>query len=141
MGNRHDAEDVTQEAFLRFYRHKKPFTDEEHKKAFLIRVAVNLCKDLQKSAWFRKRTGPVEEFSVSQSLSESNVDEAFLREQILKLKPNYRAVIFLFYYEGYTAAETAKILKISETAVTTRLNRARNQLRTQLFNERNEIYE
>jgi len=127
MGNHFDADDVTQETFLRIYRHKKPFVNEEHKRAFLVRVAINLCKDMQKSAWFRKRSVLDNNLQAAQNKDES---ESVLQEHILKLKPNYRAVIFLFYYEEFTITEIAKILKISETAVTTRLNRARNQLRS-----------
>ena len=139
MGNRFDADDVTQETFLRIYRYKKPFANEEHKKAFLIRVTINLCKDMQKSAWFRKHRVQDKEVSVNQSTDES---ENVLREHILKLKPKYRAVIFLFYYEEYSTAEIAKILKISETAVTTSLNRARNQLHSYLtINEEAICYE
>jgi len=132
-GSRFDAEDITQEVFLKLYQHKKSFNDEEHKKAFLLRVTINLCKNLQKSAWLKKRADLDESLSYNGRFNEN---ESVLRDYILGLKPNYRAVIFLFYYEGYSAAETAKLLKISESAVTTRLSRARNLLKTQLINDR-----
>jgi len=141
-GNRFDADDITQDAFIRLYQYKKAFSNNEHKKAFLIRVTVNLCKDMQKSAWFRKRTDLSDSIPVSESSDNSLAkceDESILQEYILELKPKYRVVIFLHYYEGYTTAEIAKILSIPESTVTTRLSRARNQLKTQLITKK-EIY-
>ena len=138
-GNRFDADDVVQDTFLKLYQHKKSFTDEEHKKAFLLRVASNKCKDLFKSAWFRKRAPLDESIPANDCLNKS---ENILRDYVLQLKPNYRAVIYLFYYEGYTVAKTANILKMSETAVTTRLSRAREKLKIELINNKEElIYE
>jgi RNA polymerase sigma-70 factor (ECF subfamily) len=131
-GNRFDADDVTQEAFLKLYEYKKDFNDEEHKKAFLIRVTINLCKNLKKSTWHKNRSELDEDMPSSHGYNES---ERVLREYVMRLKPGYRAVIYLFYYEGYSAAEVGRILKISETAVTTRLDRARGQLKTLLIND------
>jgi RNA polymerase sigma-70 factor (ECF subfamily) len=94
---------------------------------------------MHKSAWFRKRTVLDDNLAADDCFSKS---ENLLRDYVLRLKPNYRAVIFLFYYEGYSTAEIADILKMSDTAVTTRLSRARNQLRTELINNKEElIYE
>ena len=137
-GNKFDAEDVVQDTFLRLFQYKKPFKDQEHKKAFLLRVASNLCKDLHKSAWFRKRAELDENIP---SGSCFNDNENTLRDYILKLKPAYRSVIFLFYYEEYTAAQIATILKMSETAVTTRLSRARAQLKFDLSEKMNNVEE
>jgi len=139
MGNRFDAEDVVQDTFLRLFQQKKNFSDEEHKKAFLIRVAINRCKDMHKSAWFKKRVELDDCIPADDYLNKS---ENILRDYIIRLKPRYRAVIFLFYYEEYSVAEIAGILKMSETAVTTRLSRARKQLKIELINNKEElIYE
>ena len=139
LGNHFDAEDVVQDTFLRLYQYKKPFSDEEHKKAFLLRVASNLCKDQRKSAWVRKRATLDENIPADNCFTKS---ENVLRDYIALLKPNYRSVVFLFYYEGYSVTEIAKILKMSETAVTTRLNRARSQLKRELADHKEElIYE
>ena len=133
-GNRFDAEDITQDTFVRFYLYKKPFSSDEHKKAFLLRVTANLCKNMHKSAWFRKRVDLNDDIPVSESpecdISKDN--ENTLQNYILELKQKYRAVIFLHYYEGYTTAEIAKTLKIPESTVTTRLSRARGQLKTKI---------
>jgi len=139
LGSRSDAEDIVQDTFLKLYQYKKPFNDEEHKKAFLLRTASNLCKDLLKSAWFRRRTALDENIPADNDFSKS---EEVLSEYILRLKHKYRCVIFLFYYEGYSVKEIAVILKMSETSVTTSLNRARNQLKKELSdNEEELIYE
>ncbi|MDR2572235.1 MAG: RNA polymerase sigma factor [Oscillospiraceae bacterium] len=136
MGNHFDADDVTQDVFIRLYRYKKAFTDDTHKKAFLIRVTVNICKDIRKSAWFRSRAEMDDNIPAAESISE---DESQLCEYIRSLKPNYRAVVFLHYYDGYTTAEIAKILRIPESTVTTRLSRARTNLKTQLISNK-EVY-
>jgi len=138
MGNRFDADDVTQEVFIRLYRQKKTFSGEEHKKAFLIRVAVNICKDMQKSAWFKKRV-PLDENIPADNIPDESKNEEILQEYIKELKPKYRAVVFLHYYEGYSTAEIAKILKTPESTITTRLSRARNYLKTQLITNK-EVY-
>ena len=136
-GNRFDADDITQDAFMRLYMYKKSFSDDEHKKAFLIRVTTNLFKDMRKSAWFRKRTELDESIPAKDGIGDENKEiESTLCDYILELKPNYRAVIYLHYYEGYTTAEIAKILKIPESTVTTRLSRAREKLKTQINGNR-----
>ena len=132
-GNRFDADDVAQEVFIRLYKYKKTFNDEEHKKALLLRVTVNLCKNLQKSAWLRKRTELDENIPADDCFRES---ENILGDYILMLKPNYRAIIYLYYYEGYSVSEIAELLNISISAVTTRLNRARNRIKAQLIDEK-----
>ena len=137
-GNRFDADDITQDTFIRLYQYKKLFSSDEHKKAFLLRVTANLCKDMRKSAWFRKRIDINDNIPASESPENdiSMEDENTLQEYILELKPKYRAVIFLHYYEDYSTAEIAKTLSIPESTVTTRLSRARSQLKTQLVTKK-----
>jgi len=137
-GNRFDADDITQDAFIRLYLYKKLFSSDEHKKAFLLRVTANLCTNMYKSAWFRKRIDLNDNIPVNEN-PESGIskdDEITLQNYILELKQKYRAVIFLHYYEGYTTAEIAKTLKIPESTVTTRLSRARSQLKTKIITDK-----
>ena len=141
-GNRFDAEDITQDTFIRLYRYKKDFSGDDHKKAFLIRVTVNLSKDMQKSAWFRKRTELNNQIHANENPGEKLIEkenEKTLQEYILALNPKYRAVIFLHYFEDYSTAEIAKTLNIPESTVTTRLSRARGHLKTEITNMK-EIY-
>ena len=128
-GSREDAEDVTQETFLRLVRAQPKLRDEEHCRAWLLRVAMNCAADLHRSAW-RKRTRPLEEaerLSAPEEEAENGVAEA-----VLALPERYRAVVHLYYYEELSVAEIAAILGKREGTVNTRLCRARAMLRTAL---------
>ncbi len=122
-GSREDAEDVTQETFLRLVRTAPEFADEDHCRAWLLRVAMNCSGDLFRSAW-RRHTRPLEEAEQVPAPEEGGVLEA-----VLALPERYRAPIHLFYYEGLSTAEIAAVLGKSEGAVRTRLSRARTMLR------------
>lgn len=127
--NTQDAEDIVQDAFLRLYSSDTFFKTDENVKAWLIRVAINLSKDLLKSHWFKRRA------ELSSDITADVREEEILSDYIKKLKPEYSAVLFLFYYEGYSTKEIAEICKISVSAVTTRLARARKQLKKLLLKE------
>ena len=128
--NRADAEDITSDVFLKRFAYRKPFTDESHETAWMMRVTVNLAKDLLRS--FRYRfTVPLEEATlIFESPEESEVYRA-----VMALPAKYRSVIHLYYYEGYSVAEIAKIVGRSETAVQTQLYRARKLLKESLGEE------
>ena len=126
--NREDAEDIVQEAFLKLYTCNIIFPAEENIKAWLIRVTINLCKDLLRVN--KKRISePIDDIPAEDS------KDSELLDCIRKLKPQYAAIIFLFYYEGYSVKEIAKIQGITDSAVTTRLSRARKQLKKMLTKE------
>ena len=118
-----EAEDVTQETFLRLVRTAPEFADEDHCRAWLLRVAMNCAGDLFRSAW-RRHTRPLEEAEQVPAPEEGGVLEA-----VLALPERYRAPVHLFYYEGLSTAEIAAVLGKSEGAVRTRLSRARAMLR------------
>ena len=122
----HDADDVFQEVFLRYVRRAPDFTEEEHRKAWLLRVTANCARSLLASPW-RMRTLPLEDVYSYQDSVESAVDEA-----LAHLPGKYRAVIHLFYYEGYQTEEIARILGRSPSTVRAQLTRARQKLRTLL---------
>ena len=128
----HDAEDVCQTVFLKLMDQSGITPGKE--KAWLMQVTANQCRSLLRSVW-RKRTEPLDE-EAEEILSEQPVLQG-IWESIRKLKPKYRIVVYLFYYEGYTVKEIADILHISGTAVTTRLSRARQVLEAEL---REEVY-
>lgn len=129
LKNREDAEDISQEAFVKLYQSDESFDTAENVKAWLIRVTINLSKNLLKNFW---RRGRVE---LEKDIPYDNKSEEALLEFVAKLKPKYSVVIHLFYYEGYSVNEIAKLCNISSTAVRTRLNRARNQLKAMLLEE------
>lgn len=122
-----DVEDVFQEVFLRLLQHGREFESEEHEKAWLCRVAINQCKDFHKS-FFRKNVSSLDEMDIP---AEGPVESEVIQE-VLALPQKYRSVIYLFYYEGYTAWEIARILHRTENTVYSRLHRARAILKERL---------
>ena len=133
--NTHDADDITQDVFLKLCKSKVRFADDEHKKAWLIRVACNRSKTLLTSAWRTRKSNMSDIDESVADMSDFTQDKLNLYEYVEGLKPKYRTIIYLYYYEEYTVKEIAGILKLSQTAVTTQLNRARGQLKEILLEE------
>jgi RNA polymerase sigma-70 factor (ECF subfamily) len=126
MKNMSDAEDLTQDVFLKLLHKKPPFENHEHEKAWLIKVAINLCKNRLKTAWFRK-TVPLDE-----NLSGFTPEESEVLGAVLELPLKYRSIIHLFYYEEYSIAEISEILDLKESTVGSQLHRARKLLESKL---------
>lgn len=124
--NHADAEDVVQNTFLKLLNKEDNFIDEEHAKKWLIRVAVNECNSMWRSPW-KKRTSSLDELTTEPAFS--SPEKSALYYAVLELPTKYRQVIHLYYFEGYHGKEIADILGISETAVQTRLLRARQKLK------------
>ena len=124
-----DAEDVVQETLLEYHRGGKEFDSDEHIRAWLIRVAVNKAKNATVCFWRRNRRS-LEEYE--DALTFEVDGDRDLLDAVLRLPERYRIVIHLFYYEDYSIREIAKLLRLSEGAVKSRLNRARKRLRNQL---------
>ena len=134
MKNRSEAEDVFQEVFLRLVRYKERIDGQEHLKAWLIRVTVNCCRKQFHSA-YRRRTVPIDREIGSEQTYEMDLPGDPVYDAVLGLPDDYRSVIHLFYYEQYSVHEIAEILDLSETAVKTRLSRARGKLKNILKGE------
>ena len=129
LKNHHDVEDIFQDVFLKYALSETEFTDSNHEKAWVIRVAINSCKDLKKS-FFRRKVGSINEEIFSPfSLDESDRD---VLGAVLRLPHKYMIVIYLFYYEGYSAVEIAEMLEKNENTVYTWLARARKMLEGEL---------
>ena len=126
-GSRADAEDVMQEVFLRLVQAKPAFSSQTHAKAWLLRVTSNCVSSLFRLPWRRREDPLEEEIAVPESPEEGSVTEA-----VLSLPVRYRIPIHLFYYEGYSVAEIARIVGKSEGTVKSRLFRARKLLRDKL---------
>ena len=122
--NSSDAEDITQEVFIKLMKNIKKIDNNEHLKAWLIRVTINLSRDYTKSFW-RKNIIKIDE---SIKYFDKEEDNEILRE-IAKLKPIYRNIIYLFYYQGYKINEIASILKMNQNTVSSNLTRARKELK------------
>lgn len=129
LKNYHDAEDIFQTVFLKYYLSPVGFESLEHEKAWLIRVTVNACKDLLKS-FFRSRTVPLSELlSESEDLTPDSSD---VLEAVLSLPEKYRDVVYLYYYEEYSAVEISRILRKNTNTVYTLLTRAKRLLKEKL---------
>lgn len=127
--NKSDAEDLVQEAFIRAYEKAPEFQSEEHEKAWLIRVTINLCHSLMRSPW-RRRIIPLLD---SYPATEPRQDE--LLEEIMRLPARYRTVLHLFYYEGYSVRDISCLTGQRESTVRSQLTRARQKLKVYLQEE------
>lgn len=125
--SRTDAEDVCQAVFLKLMESSVTPGKE---KAWLMQAAANTCKNLLRSSWWRK-TDSLDE-TIPESVPE---DLTHVYQAVMTMEPKYRVVIYLYYYEQYTTKEIAALLRITQTAVTTRLSRGREMLKTVLKEE------
>ena len=130
--NPEDAEDVVQETFIQYHTSKNEFENEQHIRAWLIRVAINKAKNVNLTFW-RKNKVPLEDYM--ETLAFETPESRNLFETVMKLPEKYRTAIHLFYYEDYAIKEIAGILKISESNVKARLSRGRKLLKQSLQEE------
>ena len=125
-----DAEDITQEVFLKIIRHDMRYQSMEHERAWIVRVTINLCRDLLKSKW-HKTSVSMEEVSEAQRGSCENFTEIQddMMWAVLQLPEKYRNCLYLFYYEDYSIKEIAQSLEMPENTVKTNLKRGRQALK------------
>ena len=125
------AEDAVQETFLKAYRALKDFRGEASEKTYLTRIAINTCRDMLRTGWFRhvdRRVSP-------EDLPSRQETDPYHREvaaAVMNLPRKLREVILLYYYRGLTMEEIAETLEISQPAVSGRMKRAREKLKTEL---------
>lgn len=124
-----DAEDVVQNTFLKLLQRKENFAEDTQAKYWLIRVTMNECKSLWRTPW-KQRVTSTEELFCEPAFETPEQSELYYAVRELPVK--YRRVVHLYYFEDYNVKEIAGILKISETAVQTRLLRARQKLKEKL---------
>ena len=124
-GSVHDAQDICQTVFVKLLAEPREFESPEHERAYILRMAANACKDLLKSPW-RQRSQALDE---GLQVPAPEASDGSVLEAVNQLPPLYRAVIYLFYYEGYQAAEIGQILGIPTATVHTRLARGRTKLK------------
>lgn len=125
-----DAEDIVQEVFVKVMVKQPRFRDEAHEKAWLIRATLNQASDLCRK---RRDDAPLDEdVAAAHTMEDQRLD---LLSAVRSLPPSYSAVIHLYYYEGYSIKEIARLLKVPAATVGTRLSRARARLRELLKEE------
>lgn len=132
LKNEADTQDIFQTVFLKYLLHDRPFESQEHEKAWFIRVTINACKDLLKSV-FRNCTVPLEELSTQIAHLPDQRREVL--GTVLELPQRERQVVYLHYYEGYTAPEIGRLLGKNVNTVYTNLARTRERLRERLGGE------
>ena len=125
LGNVHDAEDATQETYLRYMKYEPELTDSEHERRWLLRVLVNVCKDMGKRR-ARQRVISIDELA---NLLEARDEETLgVMEKIMSLPEIYRTVMDLYYVEGVSGEEIAQLLSVSYATVRKRLQKGRKLL-------------
>lgn len=129
LGNRAEAEDVVQEVFLKFIEKCPSFHSPDHEKAWLMRVAINLCKNKLRSGWWRKTVPLLESYPAAPDRQDGVI------EAVMSLPPKYRTVIHLFYYEDYSTAQISTLTGQKESTVRSLLTRARQKMKLFLKGE------
>ena len=142
LGNAADAEDAAQDVFVRYFKADKTFESEEHRRAFLIRCAVNRANSYAKSAHSKHtaHTDALENLpDDALQTGDTTADNALkvelhreVLEAVMRLAPEYRTAIYLFYFEDMTVAQIAAATRSRENTVKSRLSRAREKLKAEL---------
>lgn len=129
LKNYADTEDIFQNVFLKYATSSIKFENDEHEKAWFIRVTINKCKDLLKR-FFRNRTVSLDDIVEKPEAIPSDYREVL--EAVLSLPQKYRNVVYLHYYEGYSAPQISHILGKNVNTVYTLLTRSKKMLREKL---------
>ena len=124
-----DTEDIFQTVFLKYALSSISFESESHERAWFIRVTRNACRDLLKSV-FRRRVVSLE--AVAEQPASQTQEHREVLQAVLALPPKYKEVVYLHYYEGYTAPQIGRILKKNVNTVYTLLTRSKTMLRQAL---------
>ena len=131
MKNSYDTDDIVQNVYLKLHKQMGQLNDNEHIKRWLVRVAINECKSHFTLNWVKKSV-PLDETLMDDRISETDNTDSEVLTAILDLPRKLSMVTHLFYYEGYSIAEIADMLKIKEAAIKKRLQRAREKLKETL---------
>ena len=133
LRDRTAAEDAVQETFLKAFRNIESFRGESSEKTWLIRIAINCCRDYRRSAWFRYMDAriPIDQLPILPSAPPSD-EHIALTMAIMKLKPKYLEAVLLYFYEGYPIKTIAKMLNLTEGAVSSRIHKAKQKLKDEL---------
>ncbi len=149
LQNVQDAEDVVQDVFYQYLRRSEPFESGEHEKAWLLKVAVNACHRVWRSAWKRHQSGEEWQEASGVLLASVTQEEACspeeyslgqekrrqLLEAVMSLPAKYREVIHLFYYQQLSVKAIAEVTGRGESTITSQLTRGRELLRRSLKEE------
>ena len=129
FGSVHDAEDAAQEVMLRLWKNTSGFEGDAHLRHWLVRVTINVCKDLSRAPW-RLHSVPLAQAPPQPCADEPEAQAVV--EEILRLSKKYRVPLYLYHYEGYSVREISALLRANPSTIRTRLSRARELLKHQL---------
>ncbi len=130
LKTKEDAEDALQNVFIKYMYNSPEFKSEEHEKAWIIRVALNVCRNVQKNFW-RNNISSIDELAENGiEFSEQEEGECLL--DMFSLLEKHRTVLYLYYYEGYSISQIADIIGQKERSVSSLLSRARKALKTKM---------
>lgn len=136
LKNRHSAEDAVQDIFVKVYKKYYSIKQKESEKAWIFRISANVCKNYLRTSWLKRviLVDKLEDYFFNVESQDMLINESDnqLLQQIMQLKPIYKEVILLYYYQQFKASEISEILKLKESTVTVRLSRAREQLKLAL---------
>lgn len=126
------AEDAVQETFLKAYKALDTFRGESGEKTWLMRIAINTCRDMLRSAWFRHLDRRVTPDDFPETTPPPEEEDVELTLAVMQMPPKLKEIVLLYYYQDMTTTEIASALGISQSSVSFRLKRARSRLRTML---------
>ena len=130
-----DAEDCTEDIFVKVLTGNMFFEDQTHERKWLTIAAINLCKDRLKS-YARKNVGSVDDEMMPDIAAPEQEDYSQVRDAVIALPPNHKDVIWLYYYEGYSTDEIAHMLDRPSSTIRNRLKDARKKLKKVLEGEK-----
>lgn len=135
LGDADLAKDAVQETFIKAYKALPAFRNECSEKTWLMRIAMNVCKDIRRGNWFRLINRHISLEDLPEPIYDPQDDDLCLMAAVLDLPIKQRQVILMYYYHNLTVQETAEALGISQPAVSKRLKTACAKLRTVLREE------
>lgn len=130
LGNKSDAQDITQDVFVKLFTTHQTFDTPQHERYWIIRVTINACKNHLSTFWNKNTVG----IEAIQDIPINDV-HSDITELLYNLPPKYRIVLYLYYYENYSIEEISNALKIGKSAVKMRLKRGREKLKLDLEEE------
>lgn len=145
LGDRHLAEDVSQEAFLRAFKNWQKFRGDSSVKTWLIKITINCCHDKRRKKSSKEQPVDTSEFDTPMTFNLEHevmkkIDNTKVLKNLLRLSPNYQEVLYLYYYLDLSTSEIAKTTGTREGTVRTRLHRARSLI-AELIREEDLKYE
>ncbi|MBQ8616456.1 MAG: sigma-70 family RNA polymerase sigma factor [Oscillospiraceae bacterium] len=126
------AEEAVQDTFLKAYAHLDRFRGDSSKETWLTRIAINTCKDIRRTAWFRNRKNTTSFDAIPECWENDTYSDDTVLQAVMSLSDKDKQVILLRYYQDMTVPEVAHVLSISVSSAASRLNRAKGHLRNML---------